>query len=77
MRHPVVVVFAVVVPLAVVDPAAAQPSNRSPAIDAALGTPPAGSQPSQGSIDPGYTERKTQRATLDEETRADLEAIGY
>lgn len=66
MRNAAAVVVAVVVPLvsgglAWAQPASDQPT-RSPALDAAFGTPPAQSPPPQGTLDPGYTERRTERA---------------
>lgn len=59
---PILPVVAVVVPLCVGGPAGAEPGDssrsRSPALDAALGVPPAESPPAQGSYDPGYTDQQ-------------------
>ncbi len=67
MRRLAVVVF-VVTPLGVGTTAGAQPASDapadrplSPAIQAAFGTAPAESPPAQGTRDPGYAERRTER----------------
>ena len=59
----VVIVFS---PLGVPRVAEAQPADDTqrslpPAIEAALGSPPADSPPAQGTVDPGYAERGTTR----------------
>ncbi|MCA9649885.1 MAG: LysM peptidoglycan-binding domain-containing protein [Myxococcales bacterium] len=63
MRRSAVVV-AVVVPLAGglahAQPVSDEPS-RAPALDAAFGTPPPQSPELQGTVDPGYTERRSDR----------------
>lgn len=55
--RPFVVVFTVTMPLLAGDAMAQPAQDRSAAIDAAFGSPPAESPPAQGSFDPGYTER--------------------
>ncbi|MEX1369154.1 MAG: LysM peptidoglycan-binding domain-containing protein [Nannocystaceae bacterium] len=66
MRRSAVVFAVVFAPLAGDAEALAQPADdppsRSPALDAAFGSPPAESPPSQGTFDPGYAERRQQRA---------------
>jgi hypothetical protein len=68
MRRPTVsVVVAVVVPLLVSGSAWAQPAEApperelSPALEAALGSPPRDTPPQQGSYDPGYTEQQREK----------------